>query len=88
LVKPVRAGALKVPTDRVHEPNEAELLLLGRTDTGVGVPVLPFIKPAPSPVPGAVPIGAITPGIEKVKSPGSAGAPQQAGLERDYGHVL
>jgi len=88
LVKPVRAGALKVPTDRVHEPNEAELLLLGRTDTGVGVPVLPFIKPAPSPVPGAVPIGAVTPALEKATNPGSAGAPQQAGLERDYGHVL
>jgi pilus assembly protein CpaC len=88
LVKPVRAGALKAPTDRVKEPNEAELLLLGRTDTGVGVPMLPFIKPAPSPVPGAVPIGAATPGIGKATNPGSAGAPQQAGLERDYGHVL
>jgi len=88
LVRPVRAGALKAPTDRVKEPNEAELLLLGRTDTGVGVPVLPFIKPAPSPVPGAVPIGAVTPALERATNPGSAGAPQQAGLERDYGHVL
>jgi hypothetical protein len=31
-----------------------------------------------------VPIGAATP----VPAPGSAAAPQQAGLERDYGHVL
>jgi pilus assembly protein CpaC len=88
LVKPVRAGALKAPTDRVKEPNELELLLLGRTDTGVPAPGLPFIKPAPSPTPGAVPIGAVTPGIGTATNPGSAGAPQQAGLERDYGHVL
>jgi pilus assembly protein CpaC len=82
LVRPVRAGALKVPTDRVHEPKEGDLFLLGRTDTGVPVPGMPFMKPAPPPQ--AVPIGAATP----VPAPGSAAAPQQAGLERDYGHVL
>ena len=84
LVKPVRAGALKAPTDRVKEPNEAELLLLGRTDTGVPVPVMPFLKPAPSPAPGGVPIGAAKP----VSASGTPAVPQQAGLERDYGHVL
>jgi pilus assembly protein CpaC len=36
LVRPVGAGRLKVPTDRVQPPNEADLFLLGRTDTGVG----------------------------------------------------
>ncbi len=80
LVKPVRAGMLKAPTDRVKEPNEAELLLLGRTDTGVPVPGLPFLKSAPSPAPAPRPIGALT--------PSGKSAPQQAGLERDYGHVL
>lgn len=35
LVRPVRAGQLKVPTDRVRPPNEADLFLNGRTDTGV-----------------------------------------------------
>ena len=35
LVRPVPAGALKVPTDRVGPPNEANLLLNGQTDTGV-----------------------------------------------------
>ena len=35
LVRPVPAGALKAPTDRVGPPNEADLLLNGRTDTGV-----------------------------------------------------
>jgi pilus assembly protein CpaC len=84
LVKPVRSGALKATTDRVHEPNEAELLLLGRTDTGSPVPMMPFLKPSPSPVPGGVPIGAAKP----VTAPGTPALPQEAGLERDYGHVL
>ena len=35
LVRPVRAGSLQAPTDRVKQPNEADLFLLGRTDTGV-----------------------------------------------------
>ena len=82
LVRPVRAGSLKLPTDRVKAPDEAELLLLGRTDTGVPVPGMPFLKPAPSPTPAPRPIGAMTP------VPDGAAAPQQAGLERDYGHVL
>jgi pilus assembly protein CpaC len=83
LVRPVRAGSLKVPTDRVREPHETELLLLGRTDTGVPVEGMPFLKPAPA-APPPVPIGAATP----VPAPGKPAAPQQAGLERDYGHVL
>ena len=35
LVGRCAAGALKAPTDRVGPPNEADLLLNGRTDTGV-----------------------------------------------------
>jgi pilus assembly protein CpaC len=35
LVRPVPAGSLKVPTDRVRPPNEADLFINGRTDTGV-----------------------------------------------------
>jgi pilus assembly protein CpaC len=42
LVRPVKAGTLKVPTDRVRPPSEPDLFLNGRTDTGVpqvqGVP--------------------------------------------------
>lgn len=87
LVKPVLAGTLRVPTDRAHQPNEADLLLLGRTDSAVPVPGLPFIKPAPPP-PLTVPLGAVAPAADKALKPGSASAPQQAGLERDYGHVL
>ncbi len=83
LVRPVRAALLKAPTDRVRQPDEAELLLLGRTDTGVPVPGLPFIKPAASPPP-LRPLGA----APTVAVPGNPAPAQQAGLERDYGHVL
>src|SRR5207248_8175831 len=51
LVRPVPAGALKVPTDRVGPPNEADLLLNGRTDTGVPPSARPFVQPPPPPPP-------------------------------------
>jgi pilus assembly protein CpaC len=75
LVAPVRAGALKVPTDRVGPPNEADLLLNGRTDTGVPPSARPFVTPlAPPPL----------------ASPGTGGMSQKSpiGFEKDYGHVL
>jgi pilus assembly protein CpaC len=73
LVAPVRAGTPKVPTDRVGPPNEADLLLNGRTDTGVPPAARPFVTPfAPPPPPGA--------GGMSEKSP--------IGFEKDYGHVL
>ena len=37
LVRPVRAAAMKVPTDRATPPDEVDLFLLGRTDGAVGV---------------------------------------------------
>ena len=46
LIRPVRAGAFKGPTDRVGPPNEADLLLNGRTDTGVPPSSAPFVTPA------------------------------------------
>ncbi len=72
LVRPVRAGSLKVPTDRVGPPNEADLLLNGRTDSGVPPSAAPFVQPAPPPP--------VTPG-------GTAQA-KPIGFEKDYGHVL
>ena len=87
LVKPVRAGLLKVPTDRVKQPDESEMFLLGRTDTGVPKAQVPFTPLLPETAPVVVaprPIGAATP----PPSPAAKPAPQQAGLERDYGHVL
>ncbi|WP_205479696.1 type II and III secretion system protein family protein [Sphingomonas arenae] len=79
LVRPVRAATLKAPTDRVKPPAEADLFVLGRTDTGVGpVPELGIQHdagqaPAPGPVPG---------GSAQVNPAGPTG------LEREYGHVL
>jgi pilus assembly protein CpaC len=76
LVQPTRAGTLKVPTDRVGPPNEADLMLNGRTDTGVPPSSAPFVAPAPPP---------------PVVLPPPAGGMAQAkpiGFEKDYGHVL
>jgi pilus assembly protein CpaC len=75
LVRPVRAGTLKVPTDRIGPPNEADLLLNGRTDTGVPPAAAPFVQPAPLPPP---------------PPPTSGGTAQKKpiGFEKDYGHVL
>ena len=75
LVRPVRAGALKVPTDRVGPPNEADLFLNGRTDTGVPPAAAPFVTPPP-PLPPPPTGGAGT----AHKKP--------SGFEKDYGHVL
>ncbi len=74
LVRPVPAGALKAPTDRVGPPNEADLLINGRTDTGVPPAARPFVTPT-APPPPATPIGGMS---EK----------QPIGFEKDYGHVL
>jgi pilus assembly protein CpaC len=79
LVRPVPGGTLKAPTDRVGPPNEADLLLTGRTDTGVPPAARPFtspsIVPPPPPPPPAAPIGGMS-------------AKQPIGFEKDYGHVL
>ena len=80
LVRPVPGGTLKAPTDRVGPPNEADLLLTGRTDTGVPPAARPFtspgiVPPPPPPPPPAAPIGGMS---EK----------QPTGFEKDYGHVL
>ena len=78
LVRPVRAGALKSPTDRVTAPNEADLFLLGRTDTGVAPAPPPFSPPAAAPVNVApAPL-----------APGGSAQNAPVGLEKDYGHVL
>jgi pilus assembly protein CpaC len=73
LVRPVRAGSIRGPSDRAKQPNEADLFLLGRTDTGV--PAVQEIQP-PSPPPVMAP-----------PPPGSANR-KPTGFEKDYGHVL
>ena len=86
LVRPVRAGSMKLPTDRVTPPSETDLFLLGRTDGGVGANPLAPTQPTP---PGR-PLG------EPAPPPAAAGAPVHGAvsvldpskLEKDYGHVL
>ena len=72
------ANAMKLPTDRAGPPNEADLFLLGRTDTGV---------PAG---PGA--IGKLPADVAPVASPplgpGGSAAVGPIGFEKEYGHVL
>jgi pilus assembly protein CpaC len=84
LVRPVPAGALKIPTDRVGPPNEADLLLHGRTDTAVGGPVAPFVQPAPPPPPPAV----VIPPPGGGGGGGGTAEKKPIGFEKDYGHVL
>ena len=80
LVRPVRANAMKLPTDRVGPPNEADLFLLGRTDTGVPAGPGAFGKSQanpPPPPPPPVPLG-----------PGGSASRKPTGFEKEYGHVL
>lgn len=79
LVRPVPAGALKSPTDRVTPPNEADLLLNGRLDTGVAPAGRAFVSPPPPPPPPPVPPPAGSGGMADKKP---------MGFEKDYGHVL
>ena len=83
LVQPVRAAAMKVPTDRATPPNEADLFLLGRTDGAVGVN--PLAPTQPSPGRPADRRNAAGPGRA---SPGGMAALDPTKLEKDYGHAL
>jgi len=74
LVRPVRPQNLKAPTDRVGMPNEADLFLLGRTDSGV--PAAPEFTAPPVAVPPPPP------------APGGSAERKPVGFEKEYGHVL
>jgi pilus assembly protein CpaC len=74
LVRPVPAGTLKLPTDRVGPPHEADLLINGRTDTGVPPSDVEPARPLAAPPAGPV--------------PGGSAQRQPIGLEKDYGHEL
>jgi pilus assembly protein CpaC len=79
LVRPVPEASLKLPTDRVGPPNEADILLNGRTDTGVPPAARPFVTPSIVPPPPATPPSG---------GGGMAQAKKPSGFEKDYGHVL
>jgi pilus assembly protein CpaC len=85
LVKPVRAAAMKIPTDRATPPDEADLFLLGRTDGGVGVN--PLEPTQPSRV--GRPIGELPQSAPPPPPPPAGGmaALDPTKLEKDYGHA-
>jgi len=87
LVKPVRAAAMKVPTDRATPPDEADLFLLGRTDGGVGVNPLEPTQPSPVGRPiGDMPQSAPPP--PPPPAGGGMAALDPTKLEKDYGHAF
>ena len=87
LVRPVRAAAMKLPTDRVTAPDEADLFLLGRTDSGVGVnPLSPTqASPVARPI-GEMPVA--PQGAAPLPPSGGMAALDPTKLEKDYGHAL
>lgn len=78
LVRPVPAGQLALPTDRVQPPNELELFLMGRTDGAVSPdPVSPGDAHTIRPV-----------GRTPQPNPRShSHDPRSGGIEGDYGHI-
>jgi pilus assembly protein CpaC len=71
LVRPVPAGSLKVPTDRVRPPYEGDLFINGRTDSAMPPS---DVEPARLPPP--------TVGL----APGGMAQREPIGLEKEYGH--
>lgn len=47
IVQPLKASQIQLPTDRVQNPNEGELFILGRTDKAMGVNPLDPNAPPP-----------------------------------------
>lgn len=47
IVRSVKPGQIQLPTDRVQDPSEADLVLLGRTDKAVGINPLDPDAPPP-----------------------------------------
>ena len=47
IVNPVKAGLIQLPTDRVANPSEGDLFLMGRTDKAVGINPLDPDAPPP-----------------------------------------
>ena len=84
LIRPVRAAAMKLPTDRVTPPDEVDLFLLGRTDSGVGVNPLAPTQPSPM----MRPIGQMPVAPQALPPSGGMAALDATKLEKDYGHAL
>ena len=80
LVRPVPAHALKLPTDRASPPNEADLFMFGRTDTGVQR------GPGAHGVPPANPTHPRN--VLPPPQPGGSASLKPIGFQKEYGHVL
>ena len=84
LVRPVPEQAMKLPTDHVRPPSQADLFLNGRTDTAVPqLGTSPVVAPAPVASPFSPP-----PPPPAAPTAGGSAQRQPSGLEKDYGHVL
>ena len=91
LVRPVRAAAMKVPTDRVRPPDEAELFLLGKTDSAVSANPIDGTKPWPAPGrPIGEPVTVVPLPAPATSTGGGRGMAvlDPSRLEKDYGHAL
>ena len=77
LVRPVKAGTvLTLPTDRVQEPSDIDLFLMGQlTKDGTMTPT----GPLPGPANGNNRVGPATP---------TANAARPGGVEGDFGHIV
>ena len=80
LVRPVKAAAMKLPTEHAMPPDEVDLFLLGRPDSGVGVNPLTPTRPSPS----GRPVGE----MPAAPSSGGMAALDPSKLEKDYGHAF
>lgn len=87
LVKSIPASEVRLPTDRVGNPHELDLFLMGRTDKAVGInPLDPNAMPpeAPKALPPSMP-PAPSSGSNDAAAPASAdAAPQQTATAGGY----
>lgn len=72
LVKPMRAADVRLPTDRVQNPHELDLFLMGRTDKAVGINPLDPNAPPP----------------EAKRAGEGAAPKKPTGVEGEIGHEL
>ena len=77
LVKPMQAADVRLPTDRVGNPNELDLFLMGRTDKAVGInPLNPNAMPPEKGPTAPAPAAAPASGAPEAAAPAPAGATQ------------
>ena len=85
LVAPIRPGQVRLPTDRVREPNEVNTFLLGQPYQATELP--PVVDPAAA---RAKPVGALDPGSDSLPAPrqpkpdAAAVAAAPASKDEDY----